>query len=89
MYEPCHGSAPDIAGQGIANPYSMIGCVGLMLEHSLGMKVWGDRVFGAMRSVFRSGFATSDLAANAPGLSSVGTAGFGDLVVEHLVREDL
>ncbi len=88
-YEPAHGSAPDIAGQGIANPYSMIGCVGLMLEHSLGMKVWGDRVFGAMRSVFRSGFATSDLAANAPGLSSVGTAGFGDLVVEHLVREDL
>lgn len=85
-YEPAHGSAPDIAGQGIANPYSMIGCVGLMLEHSFEMKEWGDRVFEAMRSVFRAGFATSDLAANGEGLSSVGTGGFGDLVVEHLSR---
>jgi 3-isopropylmalate dehydrogenase len=86
-YEPAHGSAPDIAGQDIANPYSMIGCVGLMLEHSFGLKVWGDRIFDAMRAVFRTGHATPDLAANAPGLRPVGTAHFGDLVVEHLSKE--
>ena len=84
-YEPAHGSAPDIAGQGTANPYSMIGCVGLMLEHSFGRKDWGDRIFDAMRAVFRAGYATPDLAAQAPSLTSVGTSAFGDLVVEQLV----
>ncbi|MFK7894561.1 MAG: isocitrate/isopropylmalate dehydrogenase family protein [Myxococcota bacterium] len=85
-YEPAHGSAPTIAGQGIANPYSMIGCIGLMLEYSFGQKAWGDRVFEAMREVFRSGVATSDLAENTDALRSVGTSGFGDLVVEQLEK---
>ena len=87
-YEPAHGSAPDIAGRGVANPYSMIGCVALMLEHSFGLPEWKDRIFEAMRRVFRAGYATADLAHGGSGLSSVGTAAFGDLVVEQLSEED-
>ncbi len=83
-YEPAHGSAPDIAGRGVANPYSMIGCVGLMLEHSFGMKEWNDRIFDALHAVFRAGYATADLADGVDSLSAVGTATFGDLVVEFL-----
>lgn len=86
-YEPAHGSAPDIAGRGISNPYSMIGCVALMLEHSFGMADWAGRIFEAMHGVFRAGYATADLADNAPALSAVGTSAFGDLVVEQLAKD--
>lgn len=87
-YEPAHGSAPDIAGRGISNPYSMIGCVALMLEHSFDMPDWSARIFRAMHGVFRGGHATADLASNGSGLASVGTAGFGDLVVERLSKDE-
>ena len=60
-YEPSHGSAPDIAGQNIANPYSMIGSVAMMLEMSFGMKDEAQMVWAAMTEVFESGVTTSDL----------------------------
>ena len=60
-YEPSHGSAPDIAGQNIANPYSMIGSVAMMLEMSFGMKDEASLVWAAMTEVFESGVTTSDL----------------------------
>ena len=57
-YEPSHGSAPDIAGQKIANPYSMIGSVAMMLEMSFGMEREARNVWQAMQSVFAQGFST-------------------------------
>ncbi len=86
-YEASHGSAPDIAGKGIANPYSMIGSVALMLEKSFGMDREAAAVWNAMRSVFGKGYVTADLAARAPGRTQVGTAAFGDLVVEAIENQ--
>jgi len=83
-YEPSHGSAPDIAGQGIANPYSMIGSVALMLEKSFGMEDEARRIWQAMRAVFADGFTTRDLGAREPGRTALGTAAFGDKVAEAL-----
>lgn len=82
-YEPSHGSAPDIAGQGIANPYSMIGSVALMLEMSFDMKAESEAVWQAMQGVFEDGFSTTDLASHS-GVENVSTVEFGDKVVARL-----
>ena len=82
-YEPSHGSAPDIAGKGIANPYSMIGSVALMLEMSFDMKAEAQAVWQAMQGVFEDGFSTTDLASHA-GVENVSTAEFGEKVVARL-----
>jgi 3-isopropylmalate dehydrogenase len=82
-YEPSHGSAPDIAGKGIANPYSMIGSVALMLEMSFGMEQEAKNLWAAMQSVFANGYSTSDL--SKPGEANlVSTAEFGDMVCAEL-----
>mgnify|MGYP001163613564 FL=1 len=81
-YEPSHGSAPDIAGQGIANPYSMIGSVALMLDKSFGMKAESEALWNAMQQVFADGFTTADLSRG--GEQLISTAEFGDKVVAAL-----
>lgn len=83
-YEPSHGSAPDIAGKGVANPYSMIGSVALMLEKSFGMEKEARRIWDAMRAVFGKGYTTADLRDPAGKLKVVTTNEFGDMVVEVL-----
>jgi len=83
-YEPSHGSAPDIAGQNIANPYSMIGSVAMMLEMSFDMKNEAQAVWTAMKSVFESGYSTADLSAGSESIKMVSTVEFGDMVVEQL-----
>ncbi|MFP6584028.1 MAG: 3-isopropylmalate dehydrogenase [Candidatus Hydrogenedentota bacterium] len=83
-YEPSHGSAPDIAGQGIANPYSMIGSIALMLEKSFGMNAEAKRIREAMTAVFTEGYTTADLRDPEGKLESISTAQFGDKVVEKL-----
>lgn len=83
-YEPSHGSAPDIAGKGVANPYSMIGSLALMLEKSFDMETEARRVRSAMRQVFGQGYTTADLRDPAGKLRAVSTAEFGDKVVEAL-----
>ncbi len=83
-YEPSHGSAPDIAGQGIANPYSMIGSMAMMLEYSFGMRDEARAVWDAMQSVFADGFSTSDLSKPSAGVTMISTSDFGDKVVEFL-----
>jgi len=83
-YEPSHGSAPDIAGKGIANPYSMIGSVAMMLEMSFGMETEGRAIWDAMRNVFGQGFTTSDLRAPAGAQTVISTSEFGDKVVKAL-----
>jgi 3-isopropylmalate dehydrogenase len=83
-YEPSHGSAPDIAGQGIANPYSMIGSIALMLDKSFGMKEEARRVWDAMRSVFGENITTADLRDPEGKSTILTTSEFGDKVVEAL-----
>jgi 3-isopropylmalate dehydrogenase len=84
-YEPAHGSAPDIAGRDLANPYSMIGSVAMMLEHSFGMVAEADAIWQAMYAVFESGSVTVDLAAHMPGAKVLGTEAFGDAVIQQLL----
>ena len=83
-YEPSHGSAPDIAGKNIANPYSMIGSVAMMLEYSFDMTAEAKLIWSAMQSVFSDGYTTPDLAAGNSGDKIIGTDAFGDRVVKKL-----
>jgi 3-isopropylmalate dehydrogenase len=83
-FEPSHGSAPDIAGKGIANPYSMIGSVALMLEKSFNFDREAARIWKAMRRVFGQGFTTADLASRSKGAKVLSASEFGDRVVEGL-----
>ena len=83
-YEPSHGSAPDIAGQNVANPYSMIGSVAMMLEMSFGMAEEAKNVWQAMQSVFAKGYSTPDLSPTKNEAEIISTDRFGDLVAEEL-----
>ena len=83
-YEPSHGSAPDIAGKNIANPYSMIGSVAMMLENSFGMEAEAKNVWAAMQGVFADGYSTADLSKPGSGVKMINTQEFGDKVVEKL-----
>jgi 3-isopropylmalate dehydrogenase len=83
-YEPSHGSAPDIAGKQVANPYSMIGSMAMMLEYSFDMVDEARNVWDAMQSVFADGFSTSDLSKPGSGVTMLSTEEFGDKVVAHL-----
>lgn len=83
-YEPSHGSAPDIQGQGIANPYSMIGSMAMMLEYSFGMVDEAKKVWDAMQSVFAAGYSTADLSKPGSGVNMLSTVEFGNKVVAHL-----
>lgn len=82
-YEPSHGSAPDIAGRGIANPYSMIGSLAMMLEHSFDLKPAADQIWQQMQAMMAEGYCTPDLAppGNARTLS---TSEFGDRLAARL-----
>ncbi|OQK16005.1 3-isopropylmalate dehydrogenase [Methyloprofundus sedimenti] len=85
-YEPSHGSAPDIAGKNIANPYSMIGSVAMMLENSFDMADEAKNVWAAMQGVFADGFSTADLSKPGSGVNMISTIEFGDKVVEKLSK---
>lgn len=82
-YEPSHGSAPDIAGKNIANPYSMIGSVAMMLELSFGMLEQSRNVWQAIQSVFADGYTTADLG-KGDSDKTISTSAFGDKVIEAL-----
>jgi 3-isopropylmalate dehydrogenase len=88
LYEPSHGSAPDIAGQGIANPLAMLLSVELMLRHSFAMHEAADRLSAAIAAVLDDGFRTRDIASsNTSAEQVVGTEAMGDLVVAALAGE--
>jgi 3-isopropylmalate dehydrogenase len=82
LYEPSHGSAPDIAGQGVANPLAMLLSVEMMLRYSFSMHAAADRLAAAIASVLDEGWATRDIASDTSTI--VGTEQMGDLVVERL-----
>ena len=70
LYEPIHGSAPDIAGQGIANPCGTIGSVAMLLRFSLGLAEEANRVEGAIRRAIAAGARTADIATDSARLST-------------------
>ncbi len=78
LYEPIHGSAPDIAGQGIANPLAQILSAAMMFRYSLQRADLADRVENAVRQVLQSGLRTADLVQ--PGQRAVSTSQMGDAV---------
>jgi 3-isopropylmalate dehydrogenase len=79
MYEPVHGSAPDIAGQNKANPLATILSVGMMLRNSLGMSELADRVERGVRIALQQGYRTGDIAQ--PGETVCSTSAMGDAVL--------
>jgi 3-isopropylmalate dehydrogenase len=82
LYEPIHGSAPDIAGKGIANPLATILSVAMMLRSSLGLEEEANAVEAAVSQVLEEGYRTPDL--TRPGKKSIGTREMGDLVLAAL-----
>jgi 3-isopropylmalate dehydrogenase len=82
LYEPVHGSAPDIAGKGLANPIAMIGSFGMALRYSFGLIEAADLVERAITNVLASGMRTKDIAK--PGANAVGTGEMGDAIVKEL-----
>jgi 3-isopropylmalate dehydrogenase len=82
LYEPVHGSAPDIAGKGLANPLAMIGSFAMALRYSFGLGDAADMLDKAMAAVLADGTRTADIAAK--GQNSVGTTDMGDAVVKAL-----
>jgi 3-isopropylmalate dehydrogenase len=82
LYEPSHGSAPDIAGKGVANPLATILSAAMMLRFSLGRAEQADRVEAAVRRVLSQGLRTADIWSE--GTQRVGTKEMGDAVVAAL-----
>jgi 3-isopropylmalate dehydrogenase len=82
LYEPIHGTAPDIAGKGVANPLATILSAALMLRHSLGQPQAAERIERAVSKVLQSGLRTADI--HTPGTRKVGTQEMGDAVVAAL-----
>jgi 3-isopropylmalate dehydrogenase len=84
MYEPIHGSAPDIAGQGIANPLATILSVAMMLDLSFGMATEAALIGDAVRLALQQGFRTKDIFSG--GTRLLGTAAMGDLIVSNIKK---
>ena len=82
MYEPIHGSAPDIAGKGIANPLATILSVAMMLRYSLNETAMADRIENAVVAVLDKGLRTPDIMSE--GMTEVNCVGMGDAVVAAL-----
>lgn len=81
MYEPSGGSAPDIAGQGIANPIAQILSVSMMLRFSFGLNEAADAIDGAVRQVIDDGYRTGDIYTGSDEQKKVGTVEMGDAIV--------
>jgi len=83
--EPAHGSAPDIAGQNKANPYSMIGSIAFLLDKCLGLEEESEAVWNAMFDILEKGYATIELAGQTIDKKNIlSTSDFGDMVVDIL-----
>lgn len=82
LYEPSHGSAPDIAGKGVANPLATILSAAMMLRYSLNKAEQADRIENAVKKVLAQGYRTGDILT--PGCKQVGTVEMGNAVVAAL-----
>jgi len=84
LYEPVHGSAPDIAGKGMANPIAMIGSFAMCLRYSFGLGAEADRLEAAIAAVLASGLRTADIRGTAS--SFIGTSEMGDAILAELAK---
>jgi 3-isopropylmalate dehydrogenase len=82
LYEPIHGSAPDIAGQGIANPCGSILSAAMLLRWSFGLHEEADAIENAIEGVLSEGYRTVEI--GSPGESTLGTTEFGDLIAGRI-----
>ena len=82
LYEPIHGSAPDIAGKNIANPLATILSTAMMLRYTFNKDEWAYRIEAAVKNVLAAGYRTPDI--DEPGAKKVGTLEMGDAVVAAL-----
>ena len=87
LYEPSHGSAPDIAGQGVANPLATILSVAMMLRYSLQQGAAAERIESAVKAVLTAGLRTADIWS--AGTVKVGTGAMGDAVVAALTGKPI
>jgi 3-isopropylmalate dehydrogenase len=87
LYEPSHGSAPDIAGKGIANPLATILSAAMMLRFSLNQPQAADRIESAVKHVLASGMRTADI--HSAGTTKVGTREMGDAVVAAITKKTI
>src|SRR6266704_3323069 len=84
LFEPVHGSAPDIAGQGLANPIAMISSFGMALRYSFDMGALADRVDAAIAAVLASGLRTADIKSD--GTTAASTTQMGDAILKELQK---
>ncbi len=84
LYEPAGGSAPDIAGQGVANPIAQILSAGMLMKYSLGIDEAHDSIFNAVSSVLDEGYRTADIMSD--GCTRVGTDEMGRRIAEAISR---
>ena len=82
LFEPIHGSAPDIAGKNLANPLATILAVAMLLRYSMSMNTEADAIEDAVSRVLKSGLRTKDIAS---GGAAVSTTEMGDAVVKSLI----
>ena len=82
MYEPVHGSAPDIAGKNIANPIATILSAAMMLKYSFNMNKEHDDIVNAVRKALKDGYRTKDIAQE--GMQIIGTSQMGDVIVNNI-----
>jgi 3-isopropylmalate dehydrogenase len=84
LYEPVHGSAPDIAGKGLANPIAMIASFGMALRYSFGMGKEADLIEASIAGALDKGLRTADIAPK--GSQSIGTAAMGDAIIAEMEK---
>src|SRR5690348_10874036 len=84
LYEPVHGSAPDIAGKGVANPIAMIASFAMALRYSFGMLKEADLIEKAIAATLDKGLRTADIAS--AGTTTVGTAAMGDAIIAEVEK---
>ena len=82
LYEPCHGSAPDIAGKNMANPLATILSVAMMLRYTFANEEAAQRIETAVKKVLAQGYRTVDI--HEPGMQKLGTREMGDAVLKNL-----
>lgn len=82
LYEPSHGSAPDIAGQNIANPIATILSAAMMLRYSLDLEAEADAIEEAVRQVLKAGYRTADIWSE--GCEKLGTNEMGDQICQMI-----
>ena len=84
MYEPIHGSAPDLKGQNVVNPIATILSAAMMLKYSFMLDDLSDEIINAVRKSLKDGYRTADIMQN--GMLNVGTKEMGDAIVSNILR---